>query len=95
MGPTGIYRCDIETVAVHDNDMRETVYVGLYTSDGGKYSVQYNIESVPIVCERPQGRIIQGHTSWLRLCWLSYYTCILCCDINQDNVRVVPINGVV
>ena len=40
--PTGIYRCDIETVAVHDNDngMRETVYVGLYTSNGGKYNVQ-------------------------------------------------------
>ena len=36
MEPTGIYRCDIETVAVHDNGMRETVYVGLYTSDGGK-----------------------------------------------------------
>ena len=33
---TGIYRCDIETNAVHDNGMRETVYVGLYTSDGGK-----------------------------------------------------------
>ena len=33
--PTGIYRCDIETVAVHDNNMKETVYVGLYTSDGG------------------------------------------------------------
>ena len=37
MEPTGIYRCDIETEAVHDNNMRETVYVGLYTSDGGKY----------------------------------------------------------
>ena len=34
--PTGIYRCDIETDAVHDDDMRETVYVGLYTSGGGK-----------------------------------------------------------
>ena len=34
--PTGIYHCDIETDAVHDNGMRETVYVGLYTSDGGK-----------------------------------------------------------
>ena len=33
--PTGIYRCDIATDAVHDNGMRETVYVGLYTSDGG------------------------------------------------------------
>ena len=38
-GPTGIYRCDIETEAVHDNDMRETVYVGLYTSDSGMLSV--------------------------------------------------------
>ena len=39
--PTGIYRCDIETVAgINGDGMRETVYVGLYTSDGGKYSVQ-------------------------------------------------------
>ena len=36
----GIYHCDIATVTVHDNDMRETVYVGLYTSDGGKCNVQ-------------------------------------------------------
>ena len=35
-GPIGIYRCDIETEAVHDNGIRETVYMGLYTSDGGK-----------------------------------------------------------
>ena len=32
----GIYRCDIETDAVHDNDTRETLYVGLYTSDEGQ-----------------------------------------------------------
>ena len=36
-GPSGIYRCDIETNAVHDNGLRETVYVGLYTS-GGMYN---------------------------------------------------------
>ena len=35
-GPTGIYHCDVETDAVHDNGMRETVYVGLYTSNEGK-----------------------------------------------------------
>ena len=40
-GPTGIYHCDIETVAVNDNDMRETVYVGLYTSDGGKITISF------------------------------------------------------
>ena len=37
-GPTGIYRCDIATVAVHndtDRFTRETVYVGLYESDAG------------------------------------------------------------
>ena len=35
--PYGIYRCDIPTNAVHDDDdisMRESVYVGLYASGG-------------------------------------------------------------
>ena len=37
--PTGIYRCDVSTNAVHDItdiSVRETVYVGLYLADGGK-----------------------------------------------------------
>ena len=37
-GPTGIYRCDIPTVYVHDDTdilQRETVYVGLYSSSKG------------------------------------------------------------
>ena len=36
--PSGIYRCSIETIAVHsaDNTARETVYVGLYESGGDK-----------------------------------------------------------
>ena len=33
-GPSGIYRCDIETIAVNGNGMRETVYVGLYAQGG-------------------------------------------------------------
>ena len=33
-GPSGIYHCDIETNSVHDNGLRETVYVGLYASGG-------------------------------------------------------------
>ena len=39
--PTGIYRCDIPTNAVHDDtdiSVRDTVYVGLYTGSGGKCS---------------------------------------------------------
>ena len=35
--PTGIYRCEIPTNAVHDDidiSVRDTVYVGLYTSEG-------------------------------------------------------------
>ena len=35
--PTGIYRCEIPTDAVHDDtdiSVRATVYVGLYTSEG-------------------------------------------------------------
>ena len=38
-GPTGIYRCDIPTNAVHhptDLSVRETLYVGLYLANGGK-----------------------------------------------------------
>ena len=48
-GPTGIYRCDIPTDAVHDNSIRETVYVGLYTSDGGintRNNVYYNFIAI-------------------------------------------------
>ena len=37
-GPSGIYRCDIETNALHDNGLRETVYVGVYAS-GGKMAM--------------------------------------------------------
>ena len=39
MSPSGIYRCDIETVPVNDNDVAtitgETVYVGLYLPNEG------------------------------------------------------------
>ena len=37
--PVGIYRCDIPTVAVHDDatSVRDTVYVGLYTASGGMF----------------------------------------------------------
>ena len=34
IGPFGIYRCDIETNAVNNNDGNETLFVGLYTSGG-------------------------------------------------------------
>ena len=40
--PSGIYRCDIPTDAVHhdnDNSVRETVYVGLYTTGGGNVKI--------------------------------------------------------
>ena len=37
-GPSGIYRCDIETVATNNNTGHESIYVGLYTS-GGEESV--------------------------------------------------------
>ena len=35
--PSGIYRCDIPTDAVHDEDdtsVRDTIYVGLYDTGG-------------------------------------------------------------
>ena len=36
----GIYRCDIPTTAVHDDDdrsVRDTVYMGLYSASGGNF----------------------------------------------------------
>ena len=38
-GISGIYRCDIETIAVNDRDGRETVYVGLYSSGGERCQI--------------------------------------------------------
>ena len=44
--PSGIYRCDIETHAVNDNDVDiiigETVYVGLYPPSGGNQLLTYS-----------------------------------------------------
>ena len=54
-GPTGIYRCDIPTVAVHhltDISVGETVYVGLYPADGGKLKHRHRLAAdinLPIV----------------------------------------------
>ena len=31
---SGIYRCDIETIAINDDDGLETLYAGLYASGG-------------------------------------------------------------
>ena len=43
MSPSGIYHCEIETIAVNDDDMNtitgETVYVGLYPPNEG---MEYN-----------------------------------------------------
>ena len=45
--PSGIYRCSIETNAVHsdDNTARETVYVGLYDSGGDTTIVNASLTS--------------------------------------------------
>ena len=52
-GPTGIYRCDIPTNAVHDDtdiSVGETLYVGLYPADGGKLKHRLTADiNIPIV----------------------------------------------
>ena len=64
MSPSGIYRCDIETMAVNDNDVNtitgETVYVGLYPPNEGiyihvcmsyaKYPTTHNDLAITISC---------------------------------------------
>ena len=44
--PSGIYRCTIETIAVHSDDTttRETVYAGLYAT-GGKLTLLLQLHS--------------------------------------------------
>ena len=47
--PSGIYRCDIPTDAVHDDNdisVRESVYVGLYATGGNCHSNNDNTYSV-------------------------------------------------
>ncbi|CAI8027810.1 Neogenin (Fragment) [Geodia barretti] len=44
--PSGIYRCDIPTNAVHDDtdiSVRDTVYVGVYTASGGSITINVGI----------------------------------------------------
>ena len=52
-GPTGIYRCRIATNAVHSNtdeSVGETLYVGLYPTNGGKLKHRLATDiSLPIV----------------------------------------------
>ena len=49
ISPTGIYRCDIPTNAVHhdtDRSVRDTVYVGLYTASGGMFYILAMIKPI-------------------------------------------------
>ena len=52
MSPSGIYRCDIATDAVHDDgdlSVRETVYVGLYASGGNELIRCYNSKPLSLI----------------------------------------------
>lgn len=44
---TGIFRCDVPTTAVHDtgNTARQSVYVGVYSSDGEFHTIQADFPS--------------------------------------------------
>ena len=53
--PSGIYRCSIETIAVHsadntDNTTRETVYVGLYDSGGDPAIIIIHSDIINVKC---------------------------------------------
>ena len=52
MGPSGIYRCEVPTDAVHDDSdlsVRETVYVGLYASGGNELIRCYNSKPLSLI----------------------------------------------
>ena len=80
-GPSGIYRCDIATVAVHDdNDLsvRETVYVGLYASGGIYILPNYHSHDIKLLSRR------YHHTWWSDIVrehphlYLHWWTCYHC-----------------
>ena len=50
--PSGIYRCDIPTDAVHNDSgitVRESVYIGLYASGG---QIQYYVYTITIIVSK-------------------------------------------
>ena len=50
--PVGIYRCEIPTNAVHDDtdiSVRATVYVGLYTSSEGMFTMPWYISLCTLI----------------------------------------------
>ena len=46
---SGIYRCTIETTAVHNSAGRETMFVGLYASGGESLTNKYVRGIIPTV----------------------------------------------
>ena len=82
MGPSGIYRCDIATDAVHDDSdlsVRETVYVGLYASGGNilhNYH-SYDIKLLSRSCHHTWWSDIVREHPHLYLHWWTCYHCHL------------------
>ena len=74
--PIGIYRCDIPTNAVHDDEdilVRDTVYVGLYTASRGNHlichavSVLLSLDLREYVVHQGQG-CYDCHNCYCRRC---------------------------
>ena len=64
--PTGIYRCDIPTLAVHhdtDISVRDTVYVGLYAASGGMLLMCPNVNQWHRIKES-ESRSVHDSVKW-------------------------------
>ena len=87
--PSGIYRCDIETVAVNDDVNTitgETVYVGLYPPSGGILLYIFYLAKQPSSTNMSRR---YHHTWWIDIIsyehphlYLSWWTCYHC-DLDQ------------
>ena len=83
--PSGIYHCEIETVAVHDDDVNtitgETVYVGLYPPSGGILLYIFYLAKQPSSTDMSRR---YHHTWWSVIIneqshlYLHWWTCYLC-----------------
>ena len=79
---SGMYRCAVETNAVHDDDGRETVYIGLYASGGEEERYFYMYRFLTPHC-------VPQVMSPYQMVWYSLWT-LISMEIALSSLSPVP-----
>ena len=66
--PVGIYRCEIPTIAVHNNgtSVRARAYVGLYETSGGK--LKFVVYWDTVIMKRKHAILLLSHWGFVLIC---------------------------